>query len=390
MHIAIVAEPFLPVPPKKYGGTERVIYWLIKGLQEQGHEVTLLAAGDSKVDCRLLPIAQQHIQFGLDETQQEQIRRLWDQSKVKTAEILRKITPHVDIIHSHGFDLLEFKSVPNLTTYHGTFTMEKMPYFLKRKSLYFASISKNQQAPIPQLKFMGVSYNGLNPDDFPLVTIPKNYVTFIGRLDEEKSPHLAIELAIALKLKIIIAGKVDFQGSYYFDKKVKPLLTHPLVEYIGEIGMKEKKELLSNAMVNLHPTNFREPFGLTVLEAAYCGTPTIAINRGSMPELIEEGRTGILVEDFHEAYHKLKACFTMDRSYIALRSRRLFNYQNMASSYVKMYEKVIDIFQEKAAVERLVKEQLLTRPTVRHKHPGEISPFAYKPIVKSSTIRDDS
>ena len=167
---------------------------------------------------------------------------------------------------------------------------------------------------------MGTVYNGENPAKFPLIKRPKDYVCFLGRFDRDKDPHLAIELAISLGIKIKVAGKIDWQAEGYFTEEVEKYFDHPLVEYLGELDFKQKVELLKNAKANLHPTGFREPFGLTVLEAAYCGTPTLALARGSMPELIEEGRTGLLVEDFVQGYEQLEQCFTMDRQYIAERS----------------------------------------------------------------------
>jgi glycosyltransferase involved in cell wall biosynthesis len=143
-----------------------------------------------------------------------------------------------------------------------------------------------------------------------------------------------------------MAGKIDLAGNDYFKEEVEPYLDHPLIEFVGEVGMPEKAVLLSNAMCNLHPTGFREPFGLSILEAAYCGTPTIAISRGSMSELIEQNRTGMLVEDFDEGYHQIEKCFQMDRNYIAQRARLLFNYNTMAKQYLLAYEKTIQVFNE--------------------------------------------
>jgi len=255
--------------------------------------------------------------------------------------------PTIDIIHSHGFDMLPFKDFPNVTTLHNKvgFTNKNgfigLDYLMKRKDLPYVSISKNQQAVCPDMRFVGVVYNGEDPSDFPIVKKPENYVCFLGRFDRDKNPHLAIELALSLGIKIKLAGKIDHDSEGYFEEEIEKYLNHPLVEYLGELGFDDKVELLSKAKCNLHPTNFREPFGLTVLEAAYCGTPTMAIARGSMPELIEPGRTGLLVEDFLEGRHHIEECFKMDREYIASRSRQLFNYKNMTRDYIEVYNKVI-------------------------------------------------
>jgi len=347
MNIAIISSPFVPVPPVKYGGTERVIYYLIKGLQEQGHKVTLFATGDSQVDCELVPITEKHLFFGANKKEQEAIKERSQEIERYTNQLIRERIDEFDIIHSHGFDLIQFQDIPNVTTLHGMFTFDDMDYYEDRKGLYFVSISENQQDPFPDLEYVGVAYNGMDPGEFPFVEKTQDYLCFLGRLDPEKNPHQAIELAIGVNMPIKLAGKIDHLGSDYFQKEVKPLLDHPLVEFLGEIGMEEKIKLLSNARINLHPTNFREPFGLTIIEAAYCGTPTIAIRRGSMGELIEDGRSGILVEDFVEAYHRVEECLNIDRNYVSQRARLLFNYQTMTKSYIEAYKQAIKLFGEK-------------------------------------------
>jgi glycosyltransferase involved in cell wall biosynthesis len=355
MRVAIVAGPHYPVPPSGYGGTERVIGHLVCGLLEEGHEPVLLAPGDSTVDCELVAVCETAIGFpshqrdvAAHEAQRAEIER-------RTGAELRRLLARVDLVHSHGFDLIDFQGFPNLTTLHGAILLHQLAYYLERKSLYYVSISRNQQGACPDLQYVGVVYNGEDPEPFPIVEEPDDYVCFLGRLDREKCPHLAVQLAINLGIRIKLAGKVDFQGERYFEEEIRPFLDHPLVEFLGELGFDEKVELLANARCNLHPTGFREPFGLTVLEAAFCGTPTLAIARGSMPELIEVGRTGMLVEDFVEGYHQIEQCFEMDRAYIAHRARLLFNYRTMTKQYVRAYERVIDIFETRREQDRFIR-----------------------------------
>lgn len=344
MRVAIIAGPYIPVPPVKYGGTERVIYHLIKGLKELGHDPVLFGTADSKVDCEVIPLTDSAIYFPIAKRDVPAHLEKVDNLYKKAVKILRKELPNFDIVHSHGFDLIHFQDFPNLTTIHGPINFDQFEYYAKRQNLYFASVSQNQQEAFPDLQYIGVVYNGVDPADFPLVEEPEDYVCFLGRFDREKNPHLAIHLAINAGLKIKLAGKIDYQAEGYFEEEIKPYLSHPNVEFLGELGFNDKVELLSHAKCNLHPTGFREPFGLTVLEAAVCGTPTLAVERGSMPELIEPGRTGILVEDFVEGYHQIGECFNMDRKYIAKRARSLFNYKVMAKQYLLAYENVIDIF----------------------------------------------
>lgn len=348
MKVAIIADPFVPIPPPKYGGTEKVIYYTIKGLMEAGHEPILLGPGDSKVDCELIPTTQKAFSFPKDKRKLPYFRLRLKRVNKKTESLLKKILPDVDVVHSHGFDLINFRDVPSVTTLHGPVVMKgyamgdkDIEYFEKRKHLSYVSISKNQRAAHPYLKYVKVVYNGEDPDEFPLVTKPGDYVCFVGRFDREKNPHLAIQLAIQSGIKIKLGGKIDYLGNTYFKEEVEPLLKHPLVEYLGEMDRKTTIKVLSKAKCNLHPTGFREPFGLTVLEAAYCGTPTMAIERGSMPELIVDGRTGKLVEDFVEGFHYLEKCFSLDREYIAKRARKRFNYQNMTRGYLHAYRRAI-------------------------------------------------
>jgi glycosyltransferase involved in cell wall biosynthesis len=350
MKVAIVANPFAKIPAEKYGGTETVINYLIKGLMEKGHEPILLGTGDSKVDCELIPITDKAEFYPRNPAFVRAYRLRISRTHKRTERLLTKLLPRIDVIHSNGFDVKPFASFPHVITLHNPFQFKgldfyfnplSISYFKERRNLNYVSISENQQEAYPDLNYVRVVYNGEDPTQFPMIKNPGNYVCFLGRFDEEKSPHLAIELAINLGIKIKVAGKVDFQGYRYFRSKVRPYFDHPLVEYLGELDFKDKVKLLSHAKCNLHPTYFREPFGLTVVEAAYCGTPTLAIRRGSMPELVEHGKTGMLVEDFIEGFHAIDKCYKLDREYIAKFARNKFNYQNMTKGYIRAYRTVI-------------------------------------------------
>lgn len=353
MKVAIVVGPFKTIPPQGYGGTEWVVYYLIKGLKEAGHEPILFASNDSTVDCEIVPIVNKATFFPKRSRDLPLFKQRVKQVNRRAAKKLEKMLPEIDIIHHHptvhdlDLDLRKFADFPNVTTMHGPVTFDNMDYFLERKNLNFISISENQRNAYPDLNYLATVYNGEDPSQFPFIKKPSNYVCFLGRFDEEKSPHLAIELAIKLGIKIKLAGKIDYSGYRYFRSKVKPHLNHPLVEYLGELDFKDKVKLVSHAKCNLHPTYFREPFGLTVIEAAYCGTPTLAISRGSMPELIEHEKSGMLVEDFIEGFHAITKCFEMDREYVSRRARKKFNYQNMTKGYIRAYRRAIKIAEQK-------------------------------------------
>jgi len=376
MRIAILASPYVPIPPVKYGGAEQVIYYLIKGLKEAGHEPILLASGDSTVDCEVIPIVPRALSFAKTLDDFAMNRQRVQALNQNIATKLRELVPRIDIIHSHGFDLKDFAHVPNLTTLHneivfnGDIEGHNLSYYLDRANLNYVSISQNQQASCPQLHYVDAIYNGEDPHEFPLVESSDEYVCFLGRFDRKKNPHLAIELALEYGVKIKVAGKIDHESQGYFEQEIAPYLNHPLVEYLGELGFDEKVELLSHAKCNLHPTSFREPFGLTVVEAAYCGTPTLAIARGSMPELIEFGRTGIWVEDFVEGYHRLEECFAMDRRYIASRARQLFTYRTMTKRYLQAYHTVIAEMKASASIP----VQQKTTDWVRNRTSGLLRP----------------
>lgn len=346
MRVAIVGEPILPIPPNQYGGTEQVVYYLIKGLQELGHEPILLASGDSTVDCELIPITPQAIRFASTKKDLAAHNRRIERIHQNTRRLLYKLLPRIDIIHSHFFDLKGFRHFPNLTTIHNRIDPKDRAFYEARKSLHYAAISKSQQASAPYINYAGVVYNGENPDEFPYVPEASDYVCFLGRFDRDKNPHLAIELALQAGIKIKLGGKIDYLGEDYFETEVAKYFNHPLVEYLGELDFAQKVELLSHAKANLHPVGFDEPFGLTILEAAYTGTPTLAINKGSMSEVIEDGATGILVHRFDEAVDDLKRVFKLDRRYVAARARAAFNYQEMTKDYVRAYRYVLGTFNE--------------------------------------------
>lgn len=351
MKVAIVALPFLPIPPTRYGGTEQIVAHVVQGLLELGHEPILLAPGDSKVNCRLVPICQNSIPFPKTKAEKvdhdQQIAIATQNTKDELNKLIEQ--KEIDIIHSHGFDLLEFQHFPNVTTLHGPIDLDNRDYFLARKELGFISISENQQHTCPELNYIDVVYNGLDTDQFTFVEQPEDYVCFLGRFDRQKNPHLAIQLALQYGIKIKLGGKVDFVGHDYFAEEIEPHLNNPLVEYLGELNFEQKVKLVGNAKCNLHPTGFREPFGLSIVEAAYCGTPTLAITKGSMSELIENERTGSMVEDFAEGYNYLDKCFEMNREYISTRAKMLFNYKTMCQGYLRAYEKAITKFNDSVA-----------------------------------------
>ena len=219
MKIVIVSSWMVPVPPVKYGGTEQVIYYLIKGLQELGHEVVLIGTADSKVDCPILPLVDKATFFPLQEADKESFKQNEIIYTQKTINLINDLAKKVDIFHSHGFDMTAFPALPNVTTLHNKFSFANIEEFVDHKALNFVAISNNQQESLPELNYVGVVYNGEDPEQFPIVLEPENYVCFLGRFDREKNPHLAIQLAINKGIKIKVAGKLEYNGSSYFEEE---------------------------------------------------------------------------------------------------------------------------------------------------------------------------
>jgi glycosyltransferase involved in cell wall biosynthesis len=330
----------------------RVTQALIQGLMEAGHCVTVVAAARSRLECELIPVCEDGIFLPYDPG-----FRMMRIAEQRALEIVNAIKDRLDIVHGQGFDVGQFHSsrflepldFPNVTTCHSCIDICNLDYFLACRNNLIA-ISNNQREACPRANFVATVYNGLDPSSFPIVTDPEDYLCFLGRMERYKQPHLAMQLAIQIKMKLKVAGRIDESDpTHYFDNYCREYLNNPLIEYLGELGMDDKIRLLSRARCNLHPTGFREPFGLTVIEAGYCGTPTLAIRRGALPELIDDGRTGVLVEDFAEGFFKLPQCLKMDRSYIAQRTREQFNYKRMTADYLRVYYTVIHQFRSERA-----------------------------------------
>lgn len=345
MRIGIVVAPFYPVPPKTYGPVEYQVSELIKGLTELGHEVVLFASGDSSVDCELVPICPRAYPVCSDYDLDLKFWKLRRRAEEKTLEMLKKHISRLDVLHSWEVDLLPLADFPSVTTMSGPFNLYNVDYFWERKEkLFFVNISNAQKRGLSWINYLGMIYYGLDPSKFEFNEKPQDYLSFVGRISKEKGAHNAVELSLKKKMYLKMGGTVMYFEKSYFHETIKPYLQDPNLEFLDEVDLKEKNQLFKNARCNLHLINFRESFGLTVLESAYCGTPTLAIRLGSMPEVIENGKSGILVEDVLEAYFRLEETFSLDRRYIATRARQFFNYRIMSRQYVLAYRKVMDLY----------------------------------------------
>lgn len=340
MRIAQIAPLFESVPPKLYGGTERVVSYLTEALVELGHEVTLYASGDSTTSARLRPGCGKALR--LDECSLEPLA-----NHVHLAERVFQEAGEFDLIHSHidylAFPLFRRMRTPRLTTLHGRLDMANLvDLYREFKDEPVVSISDHQRNPLAWAEWQATVYHGLPENLYEFHESPGKYLAFLGRTSPEKGVEDAIQIATRAGWPLKIAAKVDKQDRLYFETKIKPILNQPGIEFIGEISEAEKNEFLGNAAALLFPIDWPEPFGIVMIEALSCGTPVVARVRGSVPEIIEHGRTGFHfhnVEDALEAVQKIPA---LNRQQCRQGFEERFTATRMASDYVALYEQLIN------------------------------------------------
>jgi len=342
MKIAQVAPLFESVPPKAYGGTERVISYLTEELVQLGHDVTLFAAGDSITEARLIAPAERSIRPVPGD-------HSWLAYHMIEFEELRRLRDEFDIIHFHTdymhFPLAQLLGVPHLTTVHGRIDLPELgPLYRHFPEVPMVSISNHQRLPYPKANWAGTVYHGLPEDLYQFSEHSGDYFVFIGRISREKRLDRAIEIAESCGKRLYIGAKIDPFDEAYFNETIKPLLNKPLVHYVGEIGQKEKRELLEHADALLFPIDWPEPFGLVMIEAIACGTPVIAYTNGSVPEVIEDGVTGFLVSNQKEAIHAASCIDSIERRGCRAAFDRRFTSRRMANDYLRLYERQIEAF----------------------------------------------
>ena len=340
MRIAQVAPLYESVPPKLYGGTERVVSYLTEALVAAGHDVTLFASGDSETSARLVPGCPRSLRLNNHQCIDHLAHHL-----VMLEEVLER-ADQFDIIHFHidylHFPLSKLSGLAHLSTLHGRLdSPDLVPLFRKYKSMPLSSISLNQRKPLPWVNWVGNVYHGLPQDLLPLGDGRGNYLAFLGRISPEKRVDRAIEIAKQLNMPLKIAAKVDPSDRAYYERKIKALLNTPNVEFIGEINEQQKGAFLGNAYALLFPIDWPEPFGLTMIEAMACGTPTIAFKRGSVPEVITNGVSGFVVDTIEEAVKAVHQAATFDRAACRAEFLKRFSAPKMAQDYTKLYETIV-------------------------------------------------
>jgi glycosyltransferase involved in cell wall biosynthesis len=336
MRIAQVAPLFESVPPKMYGGTERVVSYLTEELLAQGHEVSLYASGDSVTRARLVPGSPSALR--LDPTCRDALAR-----HVVMLEQLLRDRDQFDVIHFHldylSFAVARHYGLTQCTTLHGRLDApETSAIFREFGDMPVVSISQAQQRPLPHAHWIGNVPHGLPVDLHAFHPEPGKYLAFLGRVSPEKRLDQAIEIATRLGVVLRVAAKVDKADRDYYVHKIAPLLHNPYVEFIGEISEAEKGEFLGGAQALLFPIDWPEPFGLVLIEALACGTPVVAYRRGSVPEIITDGETGFLVENADQAVAAVQRLSDISRAHCRQVFEAHFTADRMAADYVQLYD----------------------------------------------------
>ncbi len=307
MKIAQVAPLYESVPPKLYGGTERVVSYLTEEFVRQGHDVTLFASGDSTTAAKLRPMCDRALRL--------EGKKVIDPlaHHVRMIEMVAREAHYFDVVHFH-IDYLHFpvtrrQKTAAVTTLHGRLDIpDVISVYREFAEMNLVSISNAQRAPMPWANWLATVHHGLPEDLYKPHETPGKYLAFLGRISPEKRVDRAVEIARRVGMPIKIAAKIDAVDQEYFDSEIRKLFDDPLVEYIGEIGERDKSDFLGNAYALLFPIDWPEPFGLAMIEAMACGTPVIAFRMGSVPEVLDEGTTGYLVnsvDDAAKAVHRI-------------------------------------------------------------------------------------
>lgn len=344
MRIAMIAPLAERVPPKKYGGSERVIYYLTEELVKRGHDVTLFASGDSQTSAKLESVFPTSLRdakakdvYGLNE---------WNFLNFGRAYSMQD---QFDIIHDHNYAIsmptANLSKTPVVMTVHSTFYEGNINLFKNFKNVNPVAISHSHAALAGDVNILGTVYNGLVMDHYPFSNTNEGYLLYVGRMNPEKGVHHAIEVAETLNLPLLIAARIREDGGEgeraYFEKQIQPHLTDK-IRYLGEVDEQERNELMKKALCLVHPTVYQEPFGLTLIEAMACGVPVVAFDRGSIPEIVENGKTGFVVKNVEQMVAAIANIGKIDREYCRAYALANFNASRMADGYEDMYQRALN------------------------------------------------
>jgi glycosyltransferase involved in cell wall biosynthesis len=340
MRIAQVAPLYESVPPKLYGGTERIVSYLTEELGALGHDVTLFASGDSQTAAHLVAMCPRSLRLDPDCIDQLAHHLLMLEWVVEQAQRFDVIHFHIDYLH---FPLSRRQRYAHVTTLHGRLDIpDLVPLYREFPEMPLVSISDSQRLPLPHVNWKGTVYHGIPRDLYRFRGEPGDYLACLGRISPEKGIDRAIEIAKRVRIPLRIAAKVDKADREYFENVIEPLLDDPLVDYIGEIGDADKAGFLGHAKALLFPIDWPEPFGLVMIEAMACGTPVIAYSSGSVPEVLEQGRTGFIVTDLGDAIDAVRRLPELSRARCREVFEERFTAERMARDYVDVYEKLLE------------------------------------------------
>jgi glycosyltransferase involved in cell wall biosynthesis len=337
MKIAQIAPLAESCPPKLYGGTERIVSYLTEELVHQGHEVTLFASGDSKTAAELVPCSPRALR--LDPSVKDPVAH-----HIVMLEQIRRRADEFDVLHFH-IDLLHFPLIQpfldrTVTTLHGRLDLPDLdPFYRAFPNVPLVSISDDQRRPMPPVNWLGTVHHGLPRALLPYCGRPSgDYLAFLGRISPEKRPDRAIEIAARAGMKLKIAAKIDNADQRYWDQAIVPLIAgNPNVEFVGEINEARKASFLGNARALLFPIDWPEPFGLVMIEAMACGTPVIAFSHGSVPEVVDDGISGYIVDDIAGAVAAVGELDALDRRRVRDQFEERFSAERMALDYISIY-----------------------------------------------------
>ncbi len=338
MKIAQVAPLLEAVPPRLYGGTERVVAHLCDALVELGHDVTLFSSADARTRAHLIAVRDQAIRLDQAPLKSDLA------AHVAMLHEVRRLSTQFDVLHFHldliHFAMFEHEAYKTVTTLHGRLDLKDLSSAYERWPQFgLVSISNDQRRPLPDANWLATAPHGLPPAIYqPQSPSPGDYLAFLGRISPEKRPDVAVRIAQRAGIPLKIAAKVDRADTTYYEAQIKPLLDDPRVEFVGEIGDAQKSAFLSPALALLMPIDWPEPFGLAMIEAMACGVPVIVWNRGAAREIIEDGVTGYVVESEEEALAAIRRVHRLDRRRIRREFEERFSSVRMARTYVDIYE----------------------------------------------------
>src|SRR5579875_69877 len=336
MHIAVVSPIWERVPPPAYGGIEAVVSLLVDGLVHRGHEVTLYATGDSVTTARLRSVCPVPLRAA----------NVTNPLPIQLAHVAAVLAEAdgFEVVHNHCGELLmpfsQLLRPPMLTTVHGPMEPDCAIVWRTYRG-YYNTISNAARDGFPPDRFLGVVYNGIEVESFPFAATKDDYLLFLGRISAEKGTHVAIQAALRLDQRLIVAGKVDRADQDYFTREVAPLLTDPRITFLGEADAQQKRQLFARARCLLHPVGWPEPFGLVMAEAMACGTPVIAFRRGSIPEVVLDGETGFVVDSLEEMVEAVRHCHEINPYRCRQWVQERFSADQMVRGYERIYQQIL-------------------------------------------------